>query len=313
MKKVLFFLLVLSSFTALSQVKITNSGNVGIGTTNPQKKLHIEGEGLLVSNTARWGRSFWVKVHNSGACAYHLWSIPQNRDVFAVHEEGFIFDTKGIYVDADTNSKREVKRITDPLGLVNKLTGVSFKHKDSDETGYGFIAQDTKTKIPELVKTMPDSTKAVTYIDIIPINTEAIKANDARITVLEETIKKLEERIKILERQLSSKSSYSLIESYADDEIDSVSNANINEGMLYQNTPNPFSVSTQISYTLPETFTSAKIVIYDLQGSQKKFYNLGANTSSVTVQASELNAGMYLYSLFIDNVLIDTKRMVLTE
>lgn len=313
MKKVLFFLLVLSSFTALSQVKITNSGNVGIGTTNPQKKLHIEGEGLLVSNTARWGRSFWVKVHNSGACAYHLWSIPKNRDVFAVYEDGFIFNTAGIYIDADTNSKRNIAVLTNSLELIRKLNGVTFTPKNSDEKNYGFLAKDLQTKVPELVKTMADSVKAVAYTNIIPINTEAIKANDARITVLEGTIKKLEERINILERQLSSKSSYSLIESYTEDEIDSVSNTNMNEGMLYQNTPNPFSVSTQINYTLPETFTSARIVIYDLQGSQKKFYNLGANTSSVTVQASELNAGMYLYSLFIDNVLIDTKRMVLTE
>jgi hypothetical protein len=34
---------------------------------------------------------------------------------------------------------------------------------------------------------------------------------------------------------------------------------------------------------------------------------------AVTVYASELPAGMYLYTLVVDNVIIDSKRMILTK
>jgi hypothetical protein len=35
--------------------------------------------------------------------------------------------------------------------------------------------------------------------------------------------------------------------------------------------------------------------------------------STVTVYASTLPAGMYLYTLVVDNIIIDTKRMILTK
>ena len=46
--------------------------------------------------------------------------------------------------------------------------------------------------------------------------------------------------------------------------------------------------------------------------------NLGRNIvqtgfSTVSVYASSLPAGMYLYALVVDNVIIDTKGMTLTE
>ena len=35
--------------------------------------------------------------------------------------------------------------------------------------------------------------------------------------------------------------------------------------------------------------------------------------ASVTINGSQLTAGMYLYALIIDNQVIDTKKMILTE
>ncbi len=91
MKRTLIYVMLLSfCMTLQGQIKVTNNGNVGIGTNDPQTKLQInDGECLLNSNIGAWGRTIWVKVHNSKACAYHLWSVPQNRDVFSVCEEGW--------------------------------------------------------------------------------------------------------------------------------------------------------------------------------------------------------------------------------
>ncbi|MDR1973897.1 MAG: T9SS type A sorting domain-containing protein, partial [Bacteroidales bacterium] len=87
------------------------------------------------------------------------------------------------------------------------------------------------------------------------------------------------------------------------------------ENILYQNSPNPFSKKTTIQYKLSEKTTNAKICIYDLNGKELRSFTLNTakGTSSVEVNASDLLAGIYLYSLIADNKLIATKRMILTE
>ena len=86
------------------------------------------------------------------------------------------------------------------------------------------------------------------------------------------------------------------------------------KAILYQNTPNPFSSNTEIRCELFAKFSHAAIYIYNLQGLELKSYPIsqtGVNT--IIVQGAELTAGMYLYSLVIDNEMMDTKRMILTK
>jgi hypothetical protein len=58
-----------------------------------------------------------------------------------------------------------------------------------------------------------------------------------------------------------------------------------------------------------------KVVFEDnLNGIQLKSYTLTQRgVQAVTVYASELPADMYLYTLVVDNVIIDSKRMILTK
>jgi len=84
--------------------------------------------------------------------------------------------------------------------------------------------------------------------------------------------------------------------------------------ILYQNAPNPFFSNTEISCYLPETAQQAVIYIYNLQGAELKSYSLTqTGYNSITVNGSELSAGMYLYTLVVDNEIIDTKRMNINE
>ena len=81
---------------------------------------------------------------------------------------------------------------------------------------------------------------------------------------------------------------------------------------LEQNIPNPFSERTTIRYSLPETVKTADIYIFNMQGSIVK--KVAANRSgNIEIQGSELQAGMYLYSLVADGKEVDTKRMILTK
>ena len=86
-----------------------------------------------------------------------------------------------------------------------------------------------------------------------------------------------------------------------------------NEAVLYQNTPNPFSSNTEISCYIPQVLNNALIYVYNLQGVQLKSFPVTQGISTVTINASELPAGMYLYTLVVDGVIVDTKRMILTK
>jgi flagellar hook assembly protein FlgD len=83
---------------------------------------------------------------------------------------------------------------------------------------------------------------------------------------------------------------------------------------LQQNTPNPFSRSTTIGYTLPEKFTTAQIMITDKNGKTLKLVNVsGSGKGNLNVDASVFASGAYHYSLFVDGKLIGTKQMVLAR
>ena len=88
----------------------------------------------------------------------------------------------------------------------------------------------------------------------------------------------------------------------------------IPDASLEQNCPNPFNQSTVISYTVPQTFRSAKIVVADTSGRIFKQISISASgAGSVTMEAGFLLSGTYLYSLYVDDTLVDTKKMILTK
>jgi hypothetical protein len=89
---------------------------------------------------------------------------------------------------------------------------------------------------------------------------------------------------------------------------------NISAASLDQNIPNPFSNTTIIRYTLPQEYTTAKIIIADRSGSVLKEMKIsGAGKGNVQIDASTLAQGSYQYSLMVNGQLIGTKQMILTR
>lgn len=82
-------------------------------------------------------------------------------------------------------------------------------------------------------------------------------------------------------------------------------------GTLNQNSPNPFTSNTVISFTIPENVKQAQLVIYDDMGyTVKKFEIHTRGEGKITFQGSNLEKGIYLYSLYTDGNLVDTKKMI---
>ncbi len=82
-----------------------------------------------------------------------------------------------------------------------------------------------------------------------------------------------------------------------------------NPSALQQNIPNPFKGNTVINYKLPNSFSSAQLVVSDNAGKTLKNITLSKGSSQVTLAAGFLPSGNYRYSLYIDGKVIQTKSM----
>jgi hypothetical protein len=54
-------------------------------------------------------------------------------------------------------------------------------------------------------------------------------------------------------------------------------------------------------------------LLFDMQGKMLKKLDAFPGDNDLTIRGSELQAGMYLYSLIADGKEVDTKRMILTK
>jgi len=73
-------------------------------------------------------------------------------------------------------------------------------------------------------------------------------------------------------------------------------------------------LNTDISYFLPESIKTAYLKIFTSSGIEIKSIILNKrNIQSITINANELPAGIYIYSLICDGVQVDSKQMILTK
>ncbi len=180
-----------------------------------------------------------------------------------------------------------------------KNTKIKAKLETLRKNQVGFIAQDVNTVLPEVV-VHDDSTDiyGIDYGKIVPILVEAIKELKSQVDSL---------------KQANKKSTGSLKSEETTTGIGDAG-SQTDKPYLGQNTPNPFSVATVINFYIPQDNRTAAIYVYDMQGTQKKVYNItGRGNGGITINGYELQAGMYLYALIVDGKEIDTKKMILTE
>jgi photosystem II stability/assembly factor-like uncharacterized protein len=93
------------------------------------------------------------------------------------------------------------------------------------------------------------------------------------------------------------------------------SNKIISEFILYQNYPNPFNAMTNIKYQISNS-KYVLLKIYDISG--KEINTLvnkkqSAGTYEVKFDGSNLSSGIYFYSLFIEGMIVDTKKLILLK
>lgn len=84
---------------------------------------------------------------------------------------------------------------------------------------------------------------------------------------------------------------------------------------LSQNYPNPFNGISNIKFSIPN-LSEVALKVYDLNGKEiEALYQGKLNGGEYRVQwnSNALPSGVYFYSLFIENKVIDTKKMILVK
>lgn len=85
--------------------------------------------------------------------------------------------------------------------------------------------------------------------------------------------------------------------------------------ILHQNKPNPFDERTVITYEIKgESAQVASITIFNMNGVLINTYPIViALNGELVIEAKTLQPGMYLYTMIVDDVEVDTKRMIFLE
>ncbi len=326
----------------------TGSGNTAIGT-NALTELVSGTDNTALGYNAKIGPT---SASNSMALGYN--AVANGSNIIAVGNSNItsIGGQVGWSTFSDGRFKSNIKENVPGLEFINKLKPVTYTlqlkkfdqflgikdslmnsmaseyAKNEQKIHTGFIAQDVEKMAKQIGYDFdgvnhPQNDKdhySIAYADFVPSLVKAVqelsKQNDdkaAAINDLKKEVNDLKTLMQTLQQKVETCSPCRAVSSTSTTEI-SAQQIAVSSASLEQNIPNPFSNATSIGYTLPQTYSSAKIIITDKLGKTLKEINVsGSGKESLKVDASTLAGGAYQYSLYINNRLIDTKQMVLAK
>ncbi len=77
--------------------------------------------------------------------------------------------------------------------------------------------------------------------------------------------------------------------------------------------PNPASATAKLNYTLRNNAGKARLEFYNMLGAKVKTLELQEKMASMEIQLSNLESGVYFYSLVVDEKTVDTKKLVVAK
>lgn len=293
-------------------MRINSSKNVLIGQTSN----NAGNDRLQVTNALANGRALQLTTLNHTVDFSYCQINNVNRSLskaFEVQLNGvpkYYIKGDGTTVFlSDRNLKTEINPLENSLEKIMQLKCYSYKFIDEVANGYaqlkvGLMAQEAEEIIPNLVSTDDLGIKGVDYVSLIPYLIHSIQEQEDKITELKNQL----ERCCSSSELKSDRSSNNYMENA--NNLKNVSNSS----HLDQNIPNPFNKESIIKAFIAEESTNASILIFDLNGKMLKSYSIPSKGNvSFKLEANEFLAGMYHYTLIVDNQEVDTKKMIITQ
>jgi endosialidase-like protein len=211
--------------------QITPNGLVGIGTTNPTDKLHIQttslGEGITITDgTSTLRAQIQTDGVRLGTTSSHNLIFTQGNFDAVVIEMGIgnmfpnydgaqllgkttkrwsaVFAVNGVIQTSDARLKKTVTNLGYGLSQVMQLRPVSFQWKDRTDgrTHLGLIAQEVENIIPEAVERDKDPATplGMNYTSLVPVVIKAIQEQQITLSTLKAENAALKARLAGLEK-----------------------------------------------------------------------------------------------------------------
>jgi hypothetical protein len=266
-------------------------------------------------------------------------NVPLSSGNVKLEVNGVLRSTMSI-VTSDGKLKTDVKDLKEALSIVKSLKGKTynwsseFQKKSGVDNGrhIGFIAQEIREVLPELVIEDENKQLGVNYTELIPVLVEAIKdqqnqiddlksgnkissiapsstvdidAMNKEMNQLKSENQMFKEKFELLEKSISL-----LCESGCAGLEKAKQNAE-DADVLYQSIPNPTDSEALINFYLSKKYNNASIQINSLEGKSMETIVLDASQGkgSVKIQLGQYAAQTYFYSLIVDNKVVDTKKL----
>ena len=261
--------------------------NVGIGTDAPEERLHVNGNLKVNGNAYKSGGGDWTVL-------------------------------------SDKRTKKNINKYTKGLKDVLKLNPVMFNYNgkagvsDIKTTYIGLIAQ-------EFAEIEPNAISKYTHTDTLTKKTEEYMAMDASSIryMLVNAVKELQsitelqraEIVDLKETVAKLATNSSPVSTPGATEISVLlEGTGIENALLAQNTPNPFTTKTRIEYFIPTNSRNARMSFRDMTGKEIKRVELtNDGIGAIELSAKDLAAGIYSYVLYVNGSIVASKKMVLKQ
>ncbi|MFZ5552999.1 MAG: tail fiber domain-containing protein, partial [Bacteroidota bacterium] len=221
------------------RMRVSSTGNVGIGTAAPGRKLHVSGaENTLhgfnacvgISNTSAGGTDWYLRTGATGtATPAGGFSIADNVGYRFVIDntgnvglgtttpgfrlqvgnsgDGTVARANAWTVFSDERLKKDFSSIENPVKMINEISGYYYYWKSGTDTSLqiGFKAQEIEKVIPQIVSTDANGIKSVDYARVTPVIIEAVKEQQAEIESQKNEIEVLKKQYNELLKLLNEK------------------------------------------------------------------------------------------------------------
>lgn len=210
------------STSGTQKMVIDQVGNVGIGTAAPNAPLQFSNAGVNrkivlydANNNDHQYYGFGInnnvlRYQTDATSADHVFfaatGAATSNELFRVRGNGNATLAGSLTQNSDIRLKKDIVDNTYGLKEILKLRTINYRFKDEargKDKKVGFIAQEVKAAMPELVSTASDEMKtlSVSYAEMTAVLTKAIQEQQAQIERLTAALEKTTARNEQLEEQ----------------------------------------------------------------------------------------------------------------